>query len=76
MRSSEGEDFLIQLVPILLAWIIVAIPGYFIAKRKGVSTGRFIFGILPFWAALFILWWASLPDKDVLDRLARLEGRM
>lgn len=70
-----AADFLIQLIPITVMYIIFAIPGYFIAKRKGISTGKFILGIFPLWGGLFVLWWASLPDKAVLDRLAELERR-
>ena len=69
------SDFLVQLLPVLLTWLIFAIPGYFIAKRKGVGFGKFLLGIFPLWAAPFVMWWISLTDKAVLDRLDALEIR-
>jgi hypothetical protein len=71
--EPSGSDFLIQLIPVLTLWLIFIIPGYFIARRKGISKGMFALGIFPLWAGLVVLWWASKTDKDVLDRLERLE---
>jgi len=33
-----------------------------------------VVGCCPCWLGLVALYWASLTDKAVLDRLARLEG--
>jgi len=38
--EPSGSDFLIQLVPLLVFWLIFAVPGYWIAKRKGISTAN------------------------------------
>jgi hypothetical protein len=48
--------------------------GYFIARRKGIGILGLIIGTIPIWGFVVLLWWASLTDKDVLDRLSRLEG--
>jgi hypothetical protein len=72
---QQEDDLLIQLVPVLLIWLCFALPVYYIAKRKGVSTGRMIVGMFPLWMFMVAVWWASLPDKDLLDRLKRLEGK-
>ena len=72
---GDGSDFLIQLVPLTIAWLIFLVPAFFIAKRKGVSTTRFLIGAFPLWTGLFVLWWVSLTDKAVLDRLEQLERR-
>lgn len=71
---QEG-DFIIQLIPMLVIWLAFALPVYYIAKRKGVSTSGMIVGMFPLWMVLVAIWWASLPDKDLLDRLDRLEGK-
>lgn len=71
--QHNGTNVLLQLLPITTMWLIFAVTGYFIAKRKGVNTMRFAIGIFPLWAGYFLLWWASLTDKKVLDRLAQLE---
>ncbi len=73
--EPDGTDVIVQLLPLLFAWMIVAVVGYFIARRKGIGMGRFALGIFPLWAGVFLLWWVSLTDKDVLDRLAELEKR-
>ena len=73
--DNSTSDFVIQLVPILLWWVIVAIPVYKVAKRKGVSGGWIALGMFPLWIVIAAWWWASLTDKEVLDRLSRLEGR-
>ena len=76
MDGPGGEvDFLIQLIPITIMWLLFLVPAYFIAKRKGVSTTRFLIGAFPLWTGLFVLWWVSLTDKEVLDRLERVEKR-
>jgi hypothetical protein len=76
MDGPGGEvDFLIQLIPITVMWLLFLVPAYFIAKRKGVSTTRFLIAAFPLWTGLFVLWWASLTDKAVLDRLEQLERR-
>jgi hypothetical protein len=72
---GEPSDFIIQLVPMLFIWALIFIFGYFIGRRKGVSTSGIIIGTIPLWGFIVLLWWASLTDKDVLDRLNRLEGR-
>jgi hypothetical protein len=68
------NDLIIQLIPITTMWIIVVIFGYRIARRKGIRTLGIVLGSFPVWAFAAIIWWASLTDKDVLERLARLEG--
>lgn len=69
------NDIIIQLLPLLFMWVVLAIVGFFIARRKGIGLGMFALGIFLPWAGLFVIWWASLTDKAVLDRLAELEGR-
>jgi hypothetical protein len=63
------------LIPIALLWIITFIFGYLIVRRKGIGIFDALIGMFPFWAVPVLLWWVSLTDKEVLDRLDRLEGR-
>jgi hypothetical protein len=76
MQQEGGVGEIINLLlPLLIPWLVFALPVYKMAKRKGVGTGRMVFGMFPLWMAMFAIWWASLPDKDLLDRLKRLEGK-
>jgi len=75
MEPGSGTDFLIQLVPLMIFWLIFLIVGIPIARRKGIGTVGLILGCVPFWTGLAVIYWASLTDKDVIERLNRLEGR-
>ena len=46
-----------------------------IGRRKGVGLGAAILGSFPAWFVLFAFWLASHTDKDVLERMKRLEER-
>ena len=71
--TTGSSDWLIQLVPLLVVWIVLLVFGLWIGKRKGSSVGRVIVGTIPIWGGVYLLWLASLTDKDVLERLAKLE---
>jgi hypothetical protein len=74
-QSSDGaSDFFVQLLPLIPLWVLMLIFGYFIARRKGIGILGLVIGTIPIWGFVVLLWWASLTDKDVLDRLSRLEG--
>ena len=74
--SDPFHDYFIwfQLFSFLWLWGVTLIFGYFIARRKGKGTLAIIVGTFPFWGFFVVIWWASLTDKDVLERLSRLEG--
>ena len=69
------DDFWVQLMPLVLWWIILGIPAFKIARREGISTGWTLFGLFPLWIVIAVLWWASMTDKDVLDRISKFEGQ-
>jgi len=71
---GDASDFLIQLIPILLLWGIAVPIVWRMARRKGVRKWSAVVGCFPFWIGIVAIYWASLTDKDVLDRLARLEA--
>jgi hypothetical protein len=66
--------FIFLFVPFALLWIVTFIYGYFIARRKGIRVFGALIGTFPVWAPPVLLWWASLTDKAVLERLSKLEG--
>jgi hypothetical protein len=63
------------LIPFALLWLITFIYGYFIARRKGIGIFGALIGTFPVWSVPVLLWWTSLTDKEVLERLSKLEGR-
>jgi hypothetical protein len=72
---QSESDFIIQLMPLLIVWLILLLIALPIAKRKGVSrSGKFL-GCFPLWIGIAAVYWASLTDKEILERLDRLEGR-
>ena len=58
------------LIPPALLWLITFIFGYLIARRKGIGFFSALIGTFPLWAAPVLLWWVSLTDKAVLERLS------
>jgi len=69
----SGTDILIQMIPFLVFWVVAVVLGYGIARRKGVRPLWIALGSFPLWTWVFVLYWASLTDKEVLHRLDRLE---
>jgi hypothetical protein len=73
-QIGEIPRFLFLIPPALL-WLATFIFGYLIARRKGIGFLGALIGTFPLWAAPVLLWWVSLTDKVVLERLDKLEGR-
>jgi hypothetical protein len=72
-RDDMSSEFWATIAPIIL-WAVLfgfAVP---MSRRKGCNLGYALLGTIPFWGALYLLWLASLPDKDLIDRIARLEA--
>jgi hypothetical protein len=74
VQPISGTDLLVQLIPALLIWLIFVPIIWRLARRKGVRPLSIAIGCFPIWFGIAVIYWASLTDKDVLDRLARLEG--
>ena len=69
------DEALISLLPFLIVTLIFFVFSIPISRRKGKS---FIFPVLcliPFITIFVLLYLVSLTDKQVLDRLAALEGK-
>lgn len=71
-QPPGGDDFIIQLMPILLIWLILGPLAWYVGRRKGIGITMRLIGSFPIWAGFFLIYWASLTDKTVLDRLKRL----
>jgi hypothetical protein len=67
--------FMALLIPFAILWLVTFIYGYFIARRKGIGVFGALIGTFPVWSIPVLVWWASITDKAVLDRLNKLEGR-
>jgi len=50
------NDLLIQLVPLLLWWVLLGVPLYFILKRTGMSMGLVALVLIPLIGAVIVLW--------------------
>ena len=61
-------------LPILLIAAITAGLFYRIVKRKGRSPLWLISFLFPVIGFFVVIWIVSLTDKDLLDRLAKLEA--
>ena len=62
-----------QLLPVILITIITMAVLWPIVRRKGRSVLWLIPVLVPFVGFLVAMWIVSLTDKEVLDRLKRLE---
>jgi hypothetical protein len=47
---------MIQLVPVLLWWVLLGVPLYFILKRTGMSQGLIALVLIPLIGAVIVLW--------------------
>ena len=68
-------EVVMYVASVLVAWVFFAFLCAHIGRRKGVGLGAAILGSFPAWFVLFAFWLASHTDKDVLERMKRLEER-
>ena len=60
-------------IPLLIVMALFGAFSWPIIKRKGFGAGTLVLCLIPFVQYFALIWVASKTDKDVLDRLARLE---
>ena len=72
MNDAPGDLFA-SFLPILFIWGVTAAIFLYVAKRKGTATWSAVVGSFPLWAYFFAIILASKTDKDVIDRLEKLE---
>jgi hypothetical protein len=63
---------LLPLLTVTFVFFLLAIP---ISRRKGKSIGYALLCLIPFVTPFLLFYLVSLTDKQVLDRLAALEGK-
>ena len=69
------DESILQLLPFAILSLLFLFLAYPICRRKGKAPYAFLC-IIPFIGWFVLIYFASLPDKQILDRLAALEGRM
>jgi hypothetical protein len=69
------REELLSLLPFAIATIIFFLFSIPICRRKGKSVAVALLCLIPFVAIFILLYLVSLPDKQILDRLAALEGK-
>ena len=67
---------IISLLPFLLVILVFFILSIPISRRKGKSFIYPVLCLVPFVTIFILLYLVSLTDKQVLDRLAALEGKV
>jgi hypothetical protein len=56
------RETLIEVLPLLILWSLMAGVGIAIGRRKGVSVPFAILGSFPLWVAVFAWWLVKQPD--------------
>jgi hypothetical protein len=69
------NEALISLLPFLIVTLIFVVFSIPISRRKGKSFIYPVLCLIPFVTIFILLYLVSLTDKQVLDRLAALEGK-
>lgn len=61
-------------IPLVIVSLVYAGFVYPIARRKGFGIGHVALCAVPVLGQFTLLWIVSKTDKDILDRLEKLEG--
>jgi len=76
MQPEFHPDPLLSLLPFLVITAIFFVFSIPMSRRKGKSFVYPLLCLIPFITPFIIFYLASLTDKEVLDRLAALEGKL
>ena len=57
-----NRETLIDVLPFLMLWSLLAGVGILLGKRKGISVPFAILGSFPLWVAIFAFWLIKQPD--------------
>ena len=75
MEQQAGEAGLASLLPLLLISVSFAVTGFLIARRKGKNPALFaVLSFVPLINITVIFYLVALTDKEVYDRLERIEA--
>ncbi|HKY85341.1 MAG TPA: hypothetical protein VJL90_01110 [Pseudorhodoplanes sp.] len=69
------NEAFVSLLPFLFVTLIFFLFSIPICRRKGKSFAFSLLCLIPFVTIFVLLYLVSLTDKQVLDRLAALEGK-
>jgi hypothetical protein len=76
-QPGGGNDFLIQLIPILLLSLIITITAYKLAKEKGRNVALWtILGAIPFLNFFFIWFFVGAANLRLERRIDELSKRI
>jgi len=76
MQPEFEPNLFLTFLPFLIVTTIFFVLSIPISRRKGKSFVFPLLVLIPFAAPFIIFYLASLTDKEVLDRLAALEGKV
>jgi hypothetical protein len=68
-------SLLVSFLPLMIVSVIFCIFAIPISHRKGKGSLFPLLCLIPFISAFVLIYLVSLTDKEVLDRLAALEGK-
>jgi hypothetical protein len=74
MEGNMEDNMIVSLLPFVVVTILFFCLAYPICRRKG-KTAYALICLIPFVGWFALIYFASLPDKQVLDRLAALETK-
>jgi hypothetical protein len=73
-QNTTQPIVIMQFLPLMLITIPFVIVVLSISKRKGISSLQSaILALIPFVNFMYSLWLASLPDKNLVERIEKLE---
>ena len=76
MQPEMEPSLFVTVLPFLIISLIFYFFAIPISRRKGKGNLFPLLCLIPFFSAFILIYLASLTDKEVLDRLAALEGKV
>ena len=75
MGPDSGQMMMMMPMPMIFIGIVIAIFAFYLARRKGESAVMYcILAFIPLVGLLSTIWLASKTDKNILDRLGKMEA--
>ena len=71
--ESEAIGAFGSFIPLIVISLAIVSFAWPMSKRKGMGAGIALLSLVPIIGYLVLIWIASKPDKDLLDRIAKLE---
>ncbi|GGE53460.1 hypothetical protein [Actibacterium pelagium] len=74
MEPGNSAGTITQFIPLIVTGLALLALAWPMTKRKGLPAGYAILCFLPLIGVLVLIWIASKPDKELLERVAKIEG--